>query len=95
MLCFNDPLEPIEYAFAGGTDDSEISIQWSVGGSNVASPQGITTSITVDSFTIAGVANETLTSDTIYSYELTASVSGCATLLLLKQARLHYLLVHP
>jgi hypothetical protein len=80
VLCFNDPLEPIEYAFAGGTDDSEISIQWSVGGSNVASPQGITTSITVDSFTIAGVANETLTSDTIYSYELTASVSGCATL---------------
>ena len=80
VLCFNDPLDPIEYAFAGGTDDSEISIQWSVGGSNVAAPQGITTSITVDSFTIAGVANETLTSDTVYSYELTASVSGCTTL---------------
>ena len=80
VLCFNDNLNPIEYIFAGGTDDSQISIAWSVGGVNVSAPQGITTTVTANSFTISGVANENLTSDTVYSYELTASVSGCTTL---------------
>ena len=80
VLCFNESLIPIEYAFAGGTDDSQISIAWSVGGVNVSAPQGITTTVTANSFTIGGVANENLTSDTVYSYELTASISGCTTL---------------
>jgi len=81
VLCFNESLIPIEYAFAGGTDDSQISIVWSEGGvEGVPAPQGITTTVTANSYTIAGVANETLTSDTVYSYELTASVIGCVTL---------------
>ena len=80
VLCYNDILDPIQYVFAGGTDDSQTSIAWSVGGVNVSAPQGITTTVTANSFTISGVANENLTSDTVYSYELTASVSGCTTL---------------
>ena len=60
VLCYNDTIDPIIYAFAGGTEDSNISIEWSVQGSNVAAPQGIITTITADSFTISGNANETL-----------------------------------
>ena len=80
VLCYNDTIDPIIYAFAGGTEVSNISIEWSVQGSNVAAPQGIITTITADSFTISGNANETLTADTVYSYKITADVSGCPTL---------------
>ena len=79
VLCFNDNLNPIEYIFAGGTDDSQISIAWSVGGVSVSAPRGIATTVTADSFTISGVANENLL---LIQFILmnTASVSGCTTL---------------
>jgi hypothetical protein len=80
VLCYNDNIDPISYSFAGGTDQSQVSIEWSVGGSVVAAPQGITTTITINSLTINGIANESLAVDTIYSYEVKAEVAGCSTL---------------
>ena len=81
VLCYNDILDPIVYAFSGGTDDSNISINWTVGGNPVAAPQGIITTVTADSYTISGAASAALSADTVYSYEISANIAGCATLI--------------
>ena len=80
VLCYNEQIAPISYSFAGGVDSSLVSIEWFESGSPVPSPQGISFSVTSNSFTIEGTNQQVLTNDTVYSYNLKSEVDGCSTL---------------
>jgi hypothetical protein len=81
-LCYSDAIQDIEYAFSGGVESSQISIEWFENGASMGgnSPVGFETSISSNSLTITGNANQTVSQNTEYSYKITAGVSGCPSL---------------
>ena len=74
-LCYNESLTPVVYELKGGTDD--VSIEWFVGGVLTTAPTGISFVENATTVEINGAPNATITSDTTYTYKLTATTVGC------------------
>ena len=93
-LCYSDAIQEIEYAFSGGVEQSQISIEWFENGASMGgnSPVGFETSISSNSLIITGNANQAVSQNTEYSYKITAGVSGCSSLEDIKEGSIQVLL---